>query len=344
MIKDNSNGRKALKKSNLKEIYMVRYADDFKIFCKDYKTAQKIYNATRKWLKERLDLDISPEKSKVTNLRKNYTEFLGIKLKAKLKRNKYVCQSRMSNKAISSTINKFKEQIKVIQRITTTKEVLKLNSMIIESHNYYNIATYCSLDFSKINFLVTRTLKTRLKNDISDKLKLSETYKRLYGKYNGKSYTICDITIFPIYACRTKPPMCFSQEICNYTEEGRKAIHTKLKGYNHLIKHLLGTARNDESTEFNDNRISLIAGQRGKCYVTERNLELLNMECHHKIPKSLGGSDEYKNLVWVSGETHKLIHATTQETIEKYLGLLSLDEKGLKRVNSLRKLVENSAI
>lgn len=90
MIKDNSNGRKALKKSNLKEIYMVRYADDFKIFCKDYKTAQKIYNATRKWLKERLDLDISPEKSKVTNLRKNYTEFLGIKLKAKLKRNKYV--------------------------------------------------------------------------------------------------------------------------------------------------------------------------------------------------------------------------------------------------------------
>lgn len=344
MIKDNSNGRKALKKSNLKEIYMVRYADDFKIFCKDYKTAQKIYNATRKWLKERLDLDISLEKSKVTNLRKNYTEFLGIKLKAKLKRNKYVCQSRMSNKAISSTINKFKEQIKVIQRITTTKEVLKLNSMIIGSHNYYNIATYCSLDFSKINFLVTRTLKTRLKNDISDKLKLSETYKRLYGKYNGKSYTICDITIFPIYACRTKPPMCFSQEICNYTEEGRKAIHTKLKGYNHLIKHLLGTARNDESTEFNDNRISLIAGQRGKCYVTERNLELLNMECHHKIPKSLGGSDEYKNLVWVSGETHKLIHATTQETIEKYLGLLSLDEKGLKRVNSLRKLVENSAI
>lgn len=344
MIKDNSNGRKALKKSNLKEIYMVRYADDFKIFCKDYKTAQKIYNATRKWLKERLDLDISPEKSKVTNLRKNYTEFLGIKLKAKLKRNKYVCQSRMSNKAISSTINKFKEQIKVIQRITTTKEVLKLNSMIIGSHNYYNIATYCSLDFSKINFLVTRTLKTRLKNDISDKLKLSETYKRLYGKYNGKSYTICDITIFPIYACRTKPPMCFSQEICNYTEEGRKAIHTKLKGYSHLIKHLLGTARNDESTEFNDNRISLIAGQRGKCYVTERNLELLNMECHHKIPKSLGGSDEYKNLVWVSGETHKLIHATTQETIEKYLGLLSLDEKGLKRVNSLRKLVENSVI
>lgn len=94
-----SHKYKAMKTSNLKEIRLVRYADDFKIFCKDFKTAQKIYNATRLWLKERLDLDISPDKSKITNLRKNYTEFLGFKLKVKPKRNKYVCQSRMCDKS-----------------------------------------------------------------------------------------------------------------------------------------------------------------------------------------------------------------------------------------------------
>ena len=110
-----SNDRyRRLKESKLKEVYLVRYADDFKIFCRDYKTAQKIYNATRLWLKERLDLDISPEKSKITNLRRNYTEFLGFKLKVKLKRNKYICQSRMNDKAKAQTINKFKNQIKVI--------------------------------------------------------------------------------------------------------------------------------------------------------------------------------------------------------------------------------------
>lgn len=38
------------------------------------------------------------------------------------------------------------------------------------------------------------------------------------------------------------------------------------------------------------------------------------------------------------------IEGSKQETIEKYLGLLSLDTKGLKRVNSLRKLVGNSVI
>ena len=340
-----SNDRyRRLKESKLKEVYLVRYADDFKIFCRDYKTAQKIYNATRLWLKERLDLDISPEKSKITNLRRNYTEFLGFKLKVKLKRNKYICQSRMNDKDKAQTINKFKNQIKVIQKNPVQQQVNKLNAMILGSHNYYNSATHIFKDFDEINFLVTKTLDIRLKNNISTKPKFSETYKRLYGNYNSKTRTICNITLFPIYGCKTKPPMCFSQNICNYTEEGRKAIHTKLKGYNHLIKYLLDSAGNHQSAEFLDNRISLIAGQQGKCYITGETLEPDNMDCHHKKPKSLGGTDEYENIVWINRIAHKLIHATKQETIEKYLGLLSLDTKGLKRVNSLRKLVGNSVI
>lgn len=72
---DQSYKYKKLRKTKLKEIYFVRYVDDSKIFCKDWKTAQKIFNATRKWLDERLGLETSPEKSKITNLRRNYTEF-----------------------------------------------------------------------------------------------------------------------------------------------------------------------------------------------------------------------------------------------------------------------------
>ncbi len=344
IIIDLSNKYRAIKKSNLKEIYLVRYADDFKIFCRDYKTAQKIYNATRLWLKERLELDISPEKSKITNLRRNYTEFLGFKLKVKPKGNRYVCQSRMSDKARLSTINKLKRQIKIIQKVPTSEQVCKLNSMIVGSHNYYNCATNVSLDFKIIHFLVTRTLDIRLKHKMTNRPVKSETYKRLYGEYNGKIRTIWNITIFPIYGCKTKPPMNFSQEICNYTEIGRSTLHAKLKGYNHLIKYLLNSDTFEHTTEFLDNRISLIAGQQGKCFVTGNILEPHNMECHHKKPKSLGGTDEYINLVWIKNEVHKLIHATKQETIEKYLGLLSLDTKGLKRVNSLRKQVGNSVI
>jgi len=300
--------------------------------------------STKLWLKERLDLKISPDKSKITNVRKNRTEFLGFALKVKTKRNKYICQSNMSNKAKKNTTNKIKDQIKKIQKNCNSKEVSKLNSIILGSHNYYNSATNVSMDFGEINFLVTKTLDTRLKNCITNKPKKSETYKKLYGMYNGKIRTIQNVTLFPIYGCKTKPPMCFSQDINNYTVEGRQLIHKKLGGYYYLIEHLLKSSHESQSVEFNDNRISLIAGQHGKCYVTGSQLELNNMECHHKKPKTLDGTDEYKNLVWVSGEVHRLIHSTKQETIEKYLKQLNLDDKGLKRVNSLRKQVENLAI
>ena len=63
------NGLRQLRKhSNLKEMYIVRYADDFNIFAKTYKEAWKLFQAVRGYLNNHLKLEISPEKSKVTNL------------------------------------------------------------------------------------------------------------------------------------------------------------------------------------------------------------------------------------------------------------------------------------
>ena len=303
-----------------------------------------MYVAIKNWLKERLDLEISPEKSKITNLRKNYTDFLGFKLMVKPKKKKYICQSRMCDKAVLSTINKLKTQIKKIQKTRTVKEISRLNSMILDSHNYYNSATNVNIDFGYINFLATKSLDIRLRNSITKKPKYSETYKRLYRNYNGITRTIQGITLFPIYGCKTKPPMCFTQEICNYTKQGREMIHNNLRNGALIIMRYLAKGNEYMSAELFDNSISLIAGQQGACYITQSQLEIGNMECHHRKPKHLGGTDEYKNLVWLCYEAHKLVHATEQDIISKYLEVLKLDEKGLKRLNTLRKLVGNSVI
>lgn len=58
------NKTDALKKTRLKPMYLVRYADDFKIFTNSYENARKIKIAVEKWLKERLGLEISEEKVK----------------------------------------------------------------------------------------------------------------------------------------------------------------------------------------------------------------------------------------------------------------------------------------
>lgn len=67
-----SHGYEAMRKTRLKEMYMVRYADDFRIFCPSADVAYRAKIAVTQWLKERLRLDISPEKTRVVNLKTQY--------------------------------------------------------------------------------------------------------------------------------------------------------------------------------------------------------------------------------------------------------------------------------
>ena len=83
--------------------------------------------------------------------------------------------------------------------------------------------------------------------------------------------------------------------------------------------------------EFNDNRISLYAGQQGKCYITNEPLRLTEIKVHHKIPKWKGGKDNYKNLILVNQELCKLINETNIEKVKIAIVLVNIiKSSGLK--------------
>ncbi len=88
--------------TSLKEMYLVRYADDFKIFCRTGEEAQRAFYATQKWLRERLKLPISMEKSKVTNLNKAESEFLGFSIRLHKKGKKKVAFTLFFNELFSA--------------------------------------------------------------------------------------------------------------------------------------------------------------------------------------------------------------------------------------------------
>ena len=69
-----------------------------------------------------------------------------------------------------------------------------------------------------------------------------------------------------------------------------------------------------------------------------------DIRCHHKVPLENGGTDKYSNLVLVTEAVHLLIHATLEETIQKYLKQLQLNKKQLGKLNKLRKLAGTPAI
>lgn len=347
----NKNKRvRALKNTKLKEMYIVRYADDFKILCRNHAHANKVYHATKQWLKERLNLEISEEKSKVTNLKKKYTEFLGFKLKVVKKpgsRRGYVSISDISDKAVNKIKKNLKENIKSIQlsREHKHKEVQRYNEKVIGYHNYYKVATRVNLTFSKINFVISRIQHNRLKNIKEKNGKPTKTYTSLYGNYNFKIVNVDGITMFPLAGIKFEIPKNLNPKISNYTNEGRMIVHKQLSKFNSkdiailFKKHLA-----HETVELNDNRISLFIAQQGKCAITKIRLHSGDIHCHHKLPKNLGGTDKYDNLIIVSNKIHQLIHACTENTIFKLTNELQLNKTQINKVNVLRKLAGNTPI
>ena len=99
------------------------------------------------------------------------------------------------------------------------------------------------------------------------------------------------------------------------------------------------------SIEFMDNRISLYCAQYGKCAVTGKWFDSVDdIHCHHKLPKHLGGKDNYENLTLIDKKIHILIHAVNEETIVRYLQVLDLNAEMVKKINGLRKLAGNEPI
>ena len=338
---------RALRQSNLKEMHLVRYADDFKIFCQNYDDAVKAFEATKLWLKDRLGLDISPEKSKVVNMKKHYSEFLGFKMKVYRKGKKFVVSSHMSDKAISHAKEKISTAIKAIKTPGNSQEqyiaIQQYNSIVVGLHNYYRLATRVYEDFRDLTYGLKLQMSNRLEG-LTRRGKLECGFiKERYGK--SKQLRFLNVhAIVPMGYVQTRDAKHKNKDVNRYTPEGRKEIHRNLGVNTDTMIWLMRTPVLNKTIEFADNRISLFAAQYGRCSVSGVDLMPFEIHCHHKIPKENGGTDKYSNLVLVTETVHKLIHATLKETIQKYLKEVQLNQKQLDKLNKLRKLAGNQEI
>lgn len=337
----NSHKYRAMRKSNLKEMFIVRYADDFKVICRSKDHAKKIFIATQGWLKERLDLDISPDKSKITNMRKNTSEFLGFQVRAVPKKTNVIAYSSMTDKAKKTAENTIRTQLKYIQKNPTNEAIYIYNRLIAGLQNYYQIASNVYLDFREIEYNLLQCLKNRLKTIQSKNGIKSNEFISRYEHYGGKMYHVANTALYPIKGIHSRIPKGFNQNTCNFTERGRQFIHDKL-GYidKDMLKYLSDNPVPNESVEYNDNRLSLYSAQKGMCPISYLSLKE-DMIIHRKISN---GEDTYSNLVLVTPEVHKCIHETNDSKIRFYFNLLHLTDKAIRKLNQYRKLIGNEII
>jgi RNA-directed DNA polymerase len=244
------------------------------------------------------------------------------------------------DKKLKIIFEKLRYLIREIQNKPTPKTVLNYNTYILGIKNYFMVATHINIDFGKIAYHLTKTMHNRLKSigKYGIPIKPSETYKRLH-KNKFKTYKIAGVYLFPLGDIQTKNAMNFSQDICNYSKEGRLKLHQNLRAdIATEINKMLKIPYDKENLEFADNRISRYSMQLGKCAVKGEFLTSDKVHCHHKLPRHMGGTDEFSNLVIVHEDVHRLIHATNETTIERYRNILQLDGKQLKKLNQFRKV------
>lgn len=330
-----------MRKTNLKELHTIRYADDIRILCSNKLDAEKVKDHAIKWLGQRLKLEISKEKTRVVNLNKQYGEFLGIKIRTKRKGNKRVVVSHMCDKAIRKVKTSLKEQIIVLEHSGSKAkfeiELAKYNSIVRGVHNYYSMATNITEDCQEIHNSIYKSLYNRLHPEIGRSI--PKTYADYKNYKNCRRFAIVQGRyMLPISYCSHRQTLGSKKNACIYTKEGRKTKHDDLTFNNkYLLSELSENPITNRSIEYNDNRLSLFSAQRGKCAITGYEfLAIEEVHCHHKTPRGNGGKDNYQNLILVLPDVHKLIHAKREQTILKYLKILDLNNEQLEKVNKLR--------
>jgi group II intron reverse transcriptase/maturase len=407
------NAYHEMRKTNLKEMHIVRYADDLRIFCRTRSEANRVLIATTKWVQKRLKLQVSEEKTRIVNTKKKRTKFLGFELKVRQRGKpsltqkqksqyetkslqkivnqwkaehpegmqkqcaqelginpgtvnkwwnyqepkpqhtmKYVLESHISDENCKKIRTKLKKQIRRIKypkHSSEQYEINKYNAQVLGIHNYFAIATMVSVDLKPVRDSIYRSLKNAMKTPRGSRIttngKLTGIGKRYADSKDTRFSKRTGKPIYPIGAIQHRSPKCKNRKINSYTPEGRQLIHKDLTIDMRLLHAMLINPIVDESTEYNDNRLALFSAQYGKCAVTGYTFETPeDIHCHHKIPKECGGNDNYRNLILINKMVHTLIHAKTEEAIQRYLKILSLDAEALNKVNELRKLAGYEAI
>ncbi len=298
---DRGHGYRAMRESTkLKEMWIVRYADEVRIFCSNRKDAENVNIGVQKWVKERLKLDISPEKTRIVNTRKRSLEFLGfnIKVHKKKKNSKYVVESHVNQNVLKDKSEKLANQVKKFCRYKDSdrgvKEVVIYNSMVIGIQNYYRIATNVAGDFNRMQNRNYRIMYNRL--NTQDGTYTEHGREIIHDKLNINNKLLFQLM-------------------------NQKVISGSIEYYDNKI--LLYSMQQGKC---------YVTGKKFEV--------LEEIHCHHKIAKSKGGADEYSNLILVDENVHRLIHAKKIETIEYYLELLQIKAMELRKINILRKLLE----
>ena len=346
--KHKCNDTRRLKWSGITPKYNYRYADDWVILTSTEQEAHRMKQELTKYFKYRMKLELSQEKTYVTDLRKNGIHFLGYIVKAERKRktpdpatwsDNLVGKPFPDMERLTKKIHALQAEVRKIgwytQPNTQAAQIQYVNSMIMGLAQYLQPAI-CSHAYHAIDRRVNNTalevwknLFPKQYNQMQVPLKVLCNLPHRHDGYDSKTFAIqIDGKWFGItYAFIThsryesKP---FDQKMTPYTEDGRRRYvnyRTKHKPLpcdrpsintpEDIALSLYASGKGWKANfEYFMNREYAYNRDKGKCKCCGKYFsEWVPRHCHHVNNRlPLERINKVPNLAWLCVPCHRMVH------------------------------------
>lgn len=343
--KHKCNDTRRLKWSGVTPKYNYRFADDWVILTSTEQEAYRLKRMLTKYFRNKMKLELSQEKTFVTDLRTEGIHFLGFVVKAEKKRRTPDPRTWTENlvgkplpdmERLKDKIQKIADEVRVIGEITERSvqaaQIQRVNSMIVGLAQYLQ-PSICSHAFHAIDRRINNTALAVWKR----------RFPKHYNKYQIPLEKLCNLPhrhegyksktfAVPIegewfgitYAFIThskyesKP---FDQRMTPYTEEGRR-IYSYYRNKSKPLpcdRPSVNTANDIQlsvyaKTVFNFeyfmNREYAYNRDKGKCKCCKKPLFLDNKKfCYHiKGDLPLEKINKVQNLIWLCNDCYRMVN------------------------------------
>ena len=347
-------------RSNLVPAYLVRYADDFCVITDSKEHAEFLKSRIQEYLSDSMKLNLSDEKTLITDVRKNYIHFLGYEYKVvrgKAKKG-YITRTIPDRNRLKVKVDDICEEIKNIHIHASKEQVIHsinlINSKIRGLINYYSNCSWINVTMLKLGDRVTMAAFRRLKQYKGKWIPADATHN-LYNVHKDYKQKIPAIKYEDMYIGVTKLTFCSWKRIYQknqnetpFTEEGRQIYfkRTKKKRQNARIDELLtekismliarGVVDKKCNFEYYMNRAYALNRDKVKCRCCGKWL-YTGIVCTHRINPHLpiNKINKVSNLASMDKDCFDVVNDATAD-------ISHLETETRRKVESFRKRLGKS--
>lgn len=339
--------------SNLKTCYYIRYADDWVILTDSKENAERLKYKAKRYLQDALKLELSDEKTLITNVCSRPVRFLGVEIKLYNKNGRLVNRvspdrNRFKQKMVNLSIELFfLRKISTMDKNRLVQNITRVNAIILGLINYYSMCDQISVAVRKYAWLLKYTAYKSLKRH-GGKWVRADQVSNLIGLHRGHrahipavEYNGMWIGITDINFAKWNNPRCKNQAENPFTPEGRALYNKRMYRKGLLVRTdevnssdhawYIRMSKNPlYNFEYFMNRPYTYNRDKGKCKICGGIVDPNEARFHHVNPELPGNQrNKVKNLITVHDYCHKLIHDESEPE--------GLSEQTLKKLAKYRK-------